>query len=54
MLLLWLVLAGFSAFIAYYSLAKGSYLRCAFASFWVTLFLLAIWIDVQGAAPTAV
>ena len=54
MLLIWLGLAGFFAFIACRSLTTGSYLRGGFASFAVLLFLGAIWISFQKPAEEAV
>lgn len=47
MLLLWLGLAAFFAFIAFRSFTTGSYLRGGFASIAVLLFVGAIWISFQ-------
>ena len=52
MLLLWIGLAAFFAFIAFRSLRSGSYLRGGFAVFAVALFSFAIWIDVFASVNT--
>ena len=48
MIFIWLGLATFSGFIAYRSVVEGSYVRGAFAAFWLAMFTFAIWIQFQA------